>query len=314
MQHVIQFSGGLSSWKAAKRVAAEHGTDDLRLLFTDTFAEDFDLYRFLIEGAADVFGMLTPAIRALAATAKDIPPEREDTLEARKAAIKALRAEAIVAIPKLIWLYDGRTPWEVFFDERFMGNSRADPCSRVLKRELSDRWRRQNCDPADTTIYLGYGYDEQKRIRGILKRLGACWKIGFPMDSAPYMNRLALMADCREHGIEVPRIYLMGMKHNNCGGRCVKGGQASWRKTLQHLPELFAYDERQEERFRQTVKIDSSILTDRRGGTGKKRFTLKQFREQIEAGGGCDNLDWGSCSCFDLDEDAEAEEDELLAV
>ena len=36
MKHVVMFSGGLSSWAAAKRVAAEHGTDDLVLLFSDT--------------------------------------------------------------------------------------------------------------------------------------------------------------------------------------------------------------------------------------------------------------------------------------
>lgn len=42
MKHVVMFSGGIGSWAAAKRVAAEHGTADLTLLFTDTLIEDAD--------------------------------------------------------------------------------------------------------------------------------------------------------------------------------------------------------------------------------------------------------------------------------
>ena len=37
-------------------------------------------------------------------------------------------------------LADGRDIWGVFNDVRFMGNSRIDPCSRVLKRELFRKW------------------------------------------------------------------------------------------------------------------------------------------------------------------------------
>ena len=36
---------------------------------------------------------------------------------------------------ELVTLIEGRTPWEVFRDVKFLGNTRIDPCSRVLKRE-----------------------------------------------------------------------------------------------------------------------------------------------------------------------------------
>ena len=36
LQRVVMFSGGIGSWATAKRVAAQHGTADLTLLFTDT--------------------------------------------------------------------------------------------------------------------------------------------------------------------------------------------------------------------------------------------------------------------------------------
>lgn len=53
---MVQFSGGIGSWSAARRVVAEHGTEDLILLFSDTLIEDQDLYRFLDEAAEAVPG------------------------------------------------------------------------------------------------------------------------------------------------------------------------------------------------------------------------------------------------------------------
>lgn len=46
-------------------------------------------------------------------------------------------AAADVGAP-LVKVADGRTPFEVFRDVRYLGNSRIAPCSRVLKQEL---WR-----------------------------------------------------------------------------------------------------------------------------------------------------------------------------
>jgi 3'-phosphoadenosine 5'-phosphosulfate sulfotransferase (PAPS reductase)/FAD synthetase len=56
MRHVVFFSGGVGSWAAGKRIAAQYGTDGLTLLFTDTRIEDPDLYRFLDDAAANVGG------------------------------------------------------------------------------------------------------------------------------------------------------------------------------------------------------------------------------------------------------------------
>ena len=52
--HVVMFSGGITSWAAARRVARLHGTDNLTLLFADTNIEDEDLYRFLDDAARDI--------------------------------------------------------------------------------------------------------------------------------------------------------------------------------------------------------------------------------------------------------------------
>lgn len=53
-QHVVMMSGGITSWAAARRVADQHGTAGMVLLFADTNAEDPDLYRFLNDAATDI--------------------------------------------------------------------------------------------------------------------------------------------------------------------------------------------------------------------------------------------------------------------
>jgi 3'-phosphoadenosine 5'-phosphosulfate sulfotransferase (PAPS reductase)/FAD synthetase len=49
---VASYSGGMSSYLAAKRIVVEHGPKAVTLLFADTSEEDLDLYRFVIQGAA----------------------------------------------------------------------------------------------------------------------------------------------------------------------------------------------------------------------------------------------------------------------
>jgi len=57
-RHVVMFSSGAGSWAAARRVADEHGTENLWLVFSDVSMEDEDNYRFLREAAADIGGEL----------------------------------------------------------------------------------------------------------------------------------------------------------------------------------------------------------------------------------------------------------------
>jgi len=194
-------------------------------------------------------------------------------------------------------LSDGRDIWQVFRDKRYLGNTRIDPCSRILKRELMDRWYEQNADPATAVIHLGYDWSEEHRLERSRKAM-APWRVEAPLADPPYLNPQQMRAEVRSDGIEPPRLYAMGFQHNNCGGACVKAGQASWRLLLEHLPDRYAYHEQQEQDFRDWIGKDVSILRDRAGGT-TKTMTLREFRERVEAGKKTDQLDWGACSCFD---------------
>lgn len=152
MQHVVMFSAGAGSWAAAKRVVEHFGPQDLRLLFTDTLIEDPDAYRFLIEGAANVFG-IELADKMKVPSHADFPDFRDRS--SWRMYLDELRMEACVHIPGLVWLKEGRDVWEVFFDERFLGNSRSDPCSKILKRKEADRWLIRNCEPCQHRLLCG---------------------------------------------------------------------------------------------------------------------------------------------------------------
>jgi len=192
---------------------------------------------------------------------------------------------------------DGRDPWQVFHDVRYLGNTRADPCSRVLKRDLLRRWLTDNCDPANTIVYLGMDWTEEHRIEGARDRW-APWQVRFPLADKPYEMKDVWIERSRQNGVEPPRLYAHGFPHNNCGGFCIKGGQAQFAKLLHHFPERYRWHEEREQALRAHLGKDIAILRDRIGGDTKP-MTLREFRERLERdAGGFEKMDWGACGCM----------------
>jgi hypothetical protein len=108
-----------------------------------------------------------------------------------------------------------------------------------------------------------------------------------------------LGSDALAAGIEPPRLYKMGFHHNNCGGFCIKAGQAQFARLLTTMPERYARHERREQELRDYLGKDIAILRDRRGGDTKP-MTLREFRERLEHDAKAfDSFDWGGCGCFD---------------
>lgn len=225
-------------------------------------------------------------------------------------------AAADVGAP-LVRTSAGETPWEVFFRVRYLGNSRVDPCSRILKREHLAKWLADNCDPAATVVYLGFSYDEADRFTRASRRWAKTpWTIDSPLVDGEPTSHAALVQAMADAGLPEQRLYTLGFPHNNCGGFCVKAGQAHFARLLDALPDLYARHERQEQRFRamltaideereasggKRIATNVAILKDRRGGTARP-LTLREFRERIEGGGSTDG-EWGGCGCFSPDED-----------
>lgn len=159
---VAKVSGGTGSYSAARRYVDAHGSDSLHLLFTDTLCEDQDAYRFLIASAANLYGITLPT--GFLPEIADFPAWEDR--DAYKAFVTDLGARTQMLMPAFHWIADGRDPWEVYEAESFLGNSKADPCSKILKREMADRWLRSNCDPAETTVLVGIDFEEGERFHG----------------------------------------------------------------------------------------------------------------------------------------------------
>lgn len=190
---------------------------------------------------------------------------------------------------------EGRTPWQVFADEKFLGNTRVDPCSKILKRQFMRRWIEEHCDPAATTVYLGIDWTEEHRFTAARERW-LPWRVEAPMCEAPYVGKADLLLDLASRDIEVPRLYRLGFPHNNCGGGCVKAGQGHFALLLRTLPERFAEWERNEEALREQLG-DVAILRDRTGGVTRP-LPLVELRRRVEADDArVDQLDFGGCGC-----------------
>lgn len=202
---------------------------------------------------------------------------------------------------------DGRTPWQVFRDVRMIGNTRKDPCSKVLKRDIADRWLADNCDPNDTVVYLGIDWMEAHRFddgegRGAKHRYARNgWRAEAPLCEPPLLDKRAALARLSELGIKVPRLYKLGFEHNNCGGFCVKAGQGHFINLLKSLPQRYALHEEMEAQTRAAIGTEFTILRDRRDKKTKP-LSLRELRKRVQTGGDVDPHEIGGCGCF-MDED-----------
>ena len=215
-------------------------------------------------------------------------------------------AAANVGAP-LVKIADGRTPFDVYRDTRFLGNSRVAKCSYFLKQKVADDWVTANCDPTSLCRYIGIDWSEENRFhgdgkkqRGFKARMAeAGWKCEAPLLDPPYLTKSDILVWMKSEGLKPPLMYEQGFAHNNCGGRCCKAGQGHWSQMLKVRPIEFAQSEREENEIRAMLG-DVSMLKDRAGGEAKV-LTLATLRERLEAGMQPDIFEIGGCGCFTED-------------
>jgi len=138
---------------------------------------------------------------------------------------------------ELVKLCYGKTPWELFEQTRFVGNSRLDICSRMLKRELlinyigdtfgyikqvpetnykgEPYFTKQNqpitkgVKHIKAEVHLGIDYTESHRLLNVQKRMH------------PWVYRSTLVEEGRfigkdfseRFGIKQPKLYSLGFSH-----------------------------------------------------------------------------------------------------
>lgn len=200
---------------------------------------------------------------------------------------------------ELVWVEDGRDPWEVFRDVKWIGNSRIAQCSHLLKQKVSREWIEANFKPEEAVLYVGIDWTEIHRLDGI-KNHWAPYTVEAPMCEVPYQDKQEMFRMLRKAGIRKPHLYDLGFSHNNCGGFCVRAGQAHFINLLREKRELYLYHEAKELEMQEYLgRTDVSILT--RTVKGKEQtLTLRQLREEWDSGerNQIDLYDIGGCGCF----------------
>ena len=120
------------------------------------------------------------------------------------------------------------------------------------------------------------------------------------MTDEPLWDKCRMQREAKKLGLPISDNYRWGLPHDNCGGRCVRAGQAHWARLLEVNPSAYAEWEEEEiatfhELNRRGIK-PMTILKDRRGGQTRE-LSLREFRHRVEAGESFDRHDWGGCGC-----------------
>ena len=289
MKHIVFFSGGITSWKVAKDLVNNFGKENVILLFADTLIEDEDLYRFMIDAQEKLFEVDLSLVRKTLGKIKRI---EKDGVSVRKKVLKRASKINMKINKNFIWLIDGRTPFEIYEDHKYMGNSRIAMCSRVLKQEICRRYiKRRFKNHNEVTLYMGIDWTEVHRVESP-KKNWLPYKVEFPLTREPYYSKDDLTLELKKDGIKIPRLYEFGFAHNNCGGFCCRAGQGHFKTLQEKLPDRFDYYAKKERVLSKKLN-GATILTKVINGE-KKPYSLDDLKKDNTI----DRSDLGGCGCF----------------
>lgn len=149
-----------------------------------------------------------------------------------------------------------RDTWDVFHKTRYLAGVNGARCTVELKKVLRHAFQK----PDDLQIF---GFDSTEKARAYKFR-----KNNFDINVAfPLIERDIAKASCfrilAEAGIELPMMYRLGYKNNNCIG-CVKGQSGYWNKIRIDFPNVF-------ERMARLERELNVALNKTYAGDGKRK-------------------------------------------
>lgn len=200
----------------------------------------------------------------------------------------------------LITIADGRDVWQVFNDVKFIGNSRVDPCSRILKRDLIKKWILSNFDPEEVDIFVGIDCTEEHRLERIKTRNTRLNYRSILIEQNIFLDKRKKFDWCESLNIQIPRLYTLGFLHNNCGGFCVKAGLKQFKQLYTIMPDRYKWHEDREQAL---MSSNPKLKPFLRKTIDNKLYylSLKEYRiTYLEQGTPLqaeEEFDWGGCGC-----------------
>jgi len=137
--------------------------------------------------------------------------------------------------------------WEVFDHRQFLVSHHGAPCTSAMKRIPGEAvW-----EFGDVEVF-GYTIEEKHRVERFRKdnneRIIECPLIEKGFDKADCLGML------ERAGIEIPVMYRLGFRNNNCIG-CVKARDNLdyWKRIRKHFPEKFEWYAKKERELNITI-------------------------------------------------------------
>jgi hypothetical protein len=121
--------------------------------------------------------------------------------------------------------------YDVFRQTRYLVGVKGARCTTELKKKPRLDYQR-----ADDIHVFGYTKEEKDRIDDF-KQKNPELETDFILYERDISKRECLLA-LRDAGIELPTMYKLGYKNDNCIG-CVKGGAGYWNKIRVDFPAVF---------------------------------------------------------------------------
>jgi len=121
--------------------------------------------------------------------------------------------------------------YDVFNKTRWLVGPQGARCTTEMKKKVRFAYQK----PDDIHVF-GYTADEHKRIVKFGENnpeLKTDWILWFEN-----ITKRMCYQYLKDSGIELPAMYKLGYKNNNCIG-CVKGGAGYWNKIRKDFPEMF---------------------------------------------------------------------------
>lgn len=143
--------------------------------------------------------------------------------------------------------------FDVFDKTGWLIGPKGARCTTELKKLVRRKYQRH-----DDIHVIGFTADETKRINDL--------SIGEPDLNCDWllrdrgMTKRHTLKAIRDAGIELPEMYRLGYKNNNCIG-CVKGQQGYWNKIRVDFPEAFERMAKQERKM--GIAINKSYAGDK---------------------------------------------------
>lgn len=158
---------------------------------------------------------------------------------------------------------------EVFRRRQYLAGRQGAPCTMLLKKEVRQQFEKPN----DIQVF-GYTVEEQARVDRFIDNNNDV-DIRTPLIDRG-LTKLDCLAMIENAGIELPAMYKLGYKNNNCMG-CVKAeSPAYWKKIKIDFPERFEIMRKFE------IMTGAKICKATINGVPDTRFTLDNLPAHIK--------------------------------